>query len=171
MVNEQKKATVKEIENKLSSTEGFVVTDYRGLTVQQLIELRRKLREQEVEYKIYKNRLVKVAVKNLNMEEMEFMLTGPTAIAFCKQNPAEATKILAGFAKKAGQPKLKGGWLEGRVFDSKAMFAIANLPSREELLSRVVGNMKAPISSLVNVLSASIRNLAVVLRAIADQQK
>ena len=136
----------------------------------QATELRRKLREAGVEFKVLKNTLTAIAAKKL-IRRVDLLLVGPTAIAFGYDDPVAPAKVLSEFAKTNPALELKGGLLEGKVLDVAGVKALADLPSREELLSQVLRGMQAPISGLVNVLQGTIRNLVYALDAVRKQKE
>ena len=167
----EKVAVVEEIKDRLSKAQGIILADYRGLTVAQATELRRKLREAGVEFKVLKNTLTAIAAKEVGYEGLISLLVGPTAIAFGYDDPVAPAKVLSEFAKPNPALELKGGLLEGKVLDVAGVKALADLPSREELLSQVLRGMQAPISGLVNVLQGTIRNLVYALDAVRKQKE
>jgi len=167
----EKVAIVDEIKDKLSRAQGVILADYRGLTVMQATELRRKLREAGVEYKVLKNTLTAIAAREAGFEDLTSLLVGPTAIAFGYEDPVAPAKVLSEFAKTNPVLELKGGLLEGRVLDVEGVKALAALPSREELLSQVLRGMQGPIAGLVNVLQGTIRNLVYALDAVRKQKE
>ena len=166
----EKEAVVAEVQEKLKKAAAAVLTEYRGLSVQDLAELRRDLRAQGVEYKIYKNTLAKRAADQAHLAGLHEHLTGPTAIAFGYDDPIAAAKLVSAFSKKHSALSIKGGLLDGRVIDAASMRALANLPSREVLLAKVVGLLQSPISGLATVLNGPIRGLAVALGQVAEQK-
>ena len=165
----EKVAVVTEVRDRLGSAAGALLTEYRGLTVSEMARLRRSLREAGGEYKVYKNTLVRFAVRDLGLDELEELLTGPTAIAFVDGDPAAVAKALRDFSR--GNPHLvvKGGLLGGNVLDAQRAGALAELPSREVLLSRLAGGLAAPMQQLAGLLQALPRNLAYGLKALVDQ--
>lgn len=158
-VLEEKQQLVAEISEKLRDSASTIVADYRGLSVSQVTELRKQLREQNVEYTVLKNTLARRAADAAELSDLHAYLTGPTAIAFSKDDVVAAAKVLSGFAKKNEHLKVKGGVVEGKVVDAKQISALADLPSREGLLSM-----------LLSVLQAPVRNLALAVKAVADQK-
>lgn len=171
MARLEKETIVKELKDKFKKAKGAILSDYRGLNVQELANLRRDLREQGVEYKVYKNTLIRIATETDAFKEIHAYLTGPTAVAFSYDDPIFTAKLLASFAKKHKALALKGGIIEGRVIDAKAVQLLVSLPSREELLAKMVGLLKSPVSSLVNVLNSPLQGLAVALKKIAAQKE
>lgn len=156
---EQKKAIVAEIAEKLSQSKSTIVTDYRGLNVKQVNELRKKLREAGVEYKVLKNTLTRRATEQVGLTELDQYLTGPTAIAFSNEDVVAPAKILHTFAKENKALEIKGGVVEGKVVGLEEIKALADLPSREGLLSM-----------LLSVLQAPIRNFALAVKAVAEKE-
>ena len=166
MARPEKEATVSEMREKFTRAVGVVLADYRGLNVGEVTDLRKKLRDSNVEYRVVKNTLSALAAKEAKIEGMDSMLEGPTAYAFGYQDPVAPAKILAEFAKTHKNLELKGGLLNGEVISLEKVKALADLPGREELLARVVGSMSAPMTSFARVLSAPIRNLGYALEAL-----
>jgi large subunit ribosomal protein L10 len=165
-----KVAVVNEVRDRLSSSDGAILTEYRGLNVSELADLRRSLRAAGGQYKIYKNTLVRFAVRELGLEDLEEMLLGPTAIAFVDGDAAAVAKSLRDFAR--GNPNLiiKGGVLGETILSAKDASALAELPSREQLLAQLAGAMAAPLQQMAGLLKALPQNFAYALRALADQQ-
>ena len=165
-----KVAVVDEVRQRLSSSSGAILTEYRGLKVGELAALRRSLRDAGGQYKIYKNTLVRFAVRELGLDELEAMLTGPTAIAFVDGDAAAVAKSLRDFAR--GNPSLviKGGVLGETILSAKDASALAELPSKERLLAQLAGAMAAPLQQMAGLLKALPQNFAYALRAVAEQQ-
>ncbi|MEW6663230.1 MAG: 50S ribosomal protein L10 [Bacillota bacterium] len=168
---QKKEAAVAELRQHLQESPLAVLTDYRGLNVKAITSLRVELRQAGIEYKVVKNTLTGLAAKELGLQGLDPYLEGPTAIAFSSKDPVAPAKILLNFAKTNKQLQIKAGLLEGRVIDPDGVKALADLPSREELLGKVLGGMKAPMYGLVNVLSAPMRNLVYVLEAVRKQKE
>lgn len=167
---EEKQAAVEAIKESLSSAQVSVLTDYRGLTVAEISELRKKLREAGIEFKVVKNTLTWRAAQEIGLQDLEGYLEGPTAIAF-GPDPVSPAKLLSEFAKAHKALEIKGGVLEGSVIPVDKVKALAELPSKEQLLGQIVSAMQAPISGLVNVLQAPIRNLAYAVDALRAQKE
>lgn len=157
---EAKQAVVQEIADKFKSAASVVVVDYRGLTVAQVTELRKQLREAGVELKVYKNTLVRRATTEVGHEELNEVLTGPNAIAFSAEDVVAPARIINKFAKENEQLEIKAGLIEGAYASVEEIKALAELPSREGLLSM-----------LLSVLQTPIRNLALVTKAVAEQKE
>lgn len=171
MARPEKVAIVNEIEERLSKVQGAVVADYRGLNAGEMTALRKELRESGIEFKVLKNTLTILAAEKLEMDDLIPLLSGPTAFAFGYDDPVTAAKILSEFAKKNRNLEIKGGILEGRVLDPAGVGNLADLPSREVLLSMVARAMQGPMAGMVNVLQGNIRNLVYALEAVRKQKE
>jgi len=168
---EEKKEIVRGISEKMKNSKTMILTDYRGLTVQEDTELRAALRKAGVEYKVVKNTLARIAAKENGLDELEKFMEGPTAIAVSETDPVAPAKVLYEFAKKNEKLTLKVGVLEGKIIDIDGIKALAELPSKEELVAKTLGSLNAPIAGFVNVLNANIRGLVIALNAIAEKQQ
>lgn len=154
---ENKKLVVEEIKEKFSTAKSAVLVDYRGLTVEEATELRSKFREAGVDYKVYKNNLVKLAIKDTAFEPLSQDLTGPNAIAFGIEDAVVPAKIVKEFAKSHKALELKSGVVEGNYCNLEQIIQIADLPSKEVLIGRFLGSVKAPISNFAYFLSNLIK--------------
>ena len=150
---ELKQPIVAEISELLNGAASAVVVDYRGLTVEQDTQLRKKLRDSEVSYKVYKNTMSRFAVKGTEFEALVPHLEGPTALAVSKTDATAPARVLADFAKTADKLELKAGVVEGTYYDEKGIQVIATIPSREVLLGRLLGSMQSPIANFARVLN------------------
>lgn len=157
---EQKKQIVDEISEKLKTSVSTIVVDYRGLNVSELTELRKQLREAGIEFKVYKNSMARRAAEAAELAGLNESLTGPNAIAFSNDDVVAPAKILNDFAKKHEALEIKTGVIEGNLATVEEIKALADLPSREGLLSM-----------LLSVLQAPMRNLALVTKAVAEQKE
>lgn len=155
-----KQETVDVVTAKLRESVTIVVADYRGLTVAQVTELRKQLREAGVEFQVLKNSIVRRATAAAELSELDEILVGPTAIAFSAEDAIAPAKILSDFAKKNDALKVKGGVVEGKVVGVDQIKALADLPSREGLLSM-----------LLSVLQAPVRNFALAVKAVAEKEE
>ncbi|WP_114572181.1 50S ribosomal protein L10 [Exiguobacterium flavidum] len=155
-----KSGLVTEIAEKMQASVGTIIVDYRGLTVEEVTELRKQLRDAGVEFKVYKNGLLRRAAAQNGLEGLDEVFTGPTAVAFSNEDVVAPAKILNTFSKDHKALELKGGIIEGKVSSLEDVKALAELPSREGLLSM-----------LLSVLQAPIRGLAVATNAIAEQKE
>ena len=149
---ELKQPIVEEIKANLQDAKSAVIVDYRGLTVEQDTRLRKELREAGVIYKVYKNTMINFAVKGTEFEELSKHLEGPTAIAISKEDATAPARILFNFAKNAPKLELKAGVVDGAYYDEKGIQVIATIPSREELLSKLLGSMQSPITNFARVI-------------------
>lgn len=149
---ELKKPVVEEISELLNGAATAVVVDYRGLTVAQDTELRKQLREAGVVYKVYKNTMINFAIKDTEFADLAQHLEGPTAIAVCKDDATAAARVLAKFAKTAEALEIKGGVVDGVYYDAAGIGQIASIPSREVLLSKLLGSMQSPITNFARVI-------------------
>ena len=149
---ELKKPIVEEISELLNGAATAVVVDYRGLTVAQDTELRRELREAGVVYKVYKNTMINFAIKGTEFEDLAQHLQGPTAIAVCKDDATAAARVIYKFAKNAEALEVKGGIVDGTYYDEAGLKKLANIPSREVLLSKLLGSMQSPITNFARVI-------------------
>jgi large subunit ribosomal protein L10 len=172
-VTQEKIQTVADIKEKLSTTKGAVLTNYRGLTVAQDTKLRRKLREAGVEYRVFKNTMTRIAAKEAGIEGLDPYLEGPTAIAISYTDPVAPAKVISEFVKenKLQALEVKAGLVEGKVIDANGVKALSNLPPREVLIAQVLAGFQAPIAGFVNVLSGTMRNLVYALEAVRKQKE
>ncbi|MDI6602450.1 MAG: 50S ribosomal protein L10 [Thermoanaerobacteraceae bacterium] len=165
---EQKSQIVEDLKNDFQKAQSVILTDYRGLTVEDEAALRKKFREAGAKYEVIKNTLAGLAAKEVGLEGLDSFLAGPTAAAFGYDDPVLPAKILAGYAKDHEQIKIKGGIVNGRVIGIDEVKALAELPPREELIAKMLGSMQAPISGLAGSLSGIIRKLLYALNAVAE---
>ena len=150
---ELKQPIVDEIAALFDGAASAVIVDYRGLTVEQDTILRKQLREAGISYKVYKNTLIKRAAEGTAFAALDADLEGPTALAVSKTDATAPARVLAKFAKTANQLELKAGVVEGTYYDQKGIQVIATIPSREELLGKLLGSIQSPISNLARVLN------------------
>ena len=166
----EKVAVVDEVKSRLSSSSAALLTEYRGLKVGELAELRRTLRKAGGDYKIYKNTLVRFAVRDLGLDIDEKTLTGPTAIAFIEGDAAAVAKALRDYARTNANLVLKGGVLGSKALTVEETRALADLPSRDVLLAQLAGALQAPLTTFAGLLQALPRNMAYGLKALIDQK-
>ncbi|MBQ6998509.1 MAG: 50S ribosomal protein L10 [Clostridia bacterium] len=157
-VLEQKKTTVAELIEKLKSAQAGVLVDYRGLTVSEDTELRRKFREAGVDYTVVKNTLTRFAAKEVGLDELDGVLHGPTSLAISDSDPVAPAKIISDFAKGNDKVEIKAGFLDGKVISLDEIKTLANTPSRETLIAKIMGSLNAPVSNLVRTLQALVDN-------------
>jgi large subunit ribosomal protein L10 len=163
---ETKKQVVAEVTEKFSNAKSVIITDYRGLTVAEVTELRSRLRAQGVEYRVIKNTLLKIAAKDAGIEGAEEYFQGPTAVAYGLEDAVAPAQVLSKFIKEYKKMEIKGGILEGKVIGFDEVKALADLPPREILLGQVASVFQAPIAGLVNVLQGPIRKLGYALEEV-----
>ena len=149
---ELKKPIVEEIVENIKDAQSVVLVDYRGLTVEQDTQLRKQLREAGIIYKVYKNTMMNFAFKGTDFESLTPHLEGPSAIAVSKEDATAPARVLAKFSKTAPALELKGGVVEGVYYDAKGIGSIATIPSREELLSKLLGSIQSPITNFARVM-------------------
>jgi large subunit ribosomal protein L10 len=149
---ELKQPIVQAIASEIEGAQSVVLVDYRGLTVAQDTELRKQLREAGVTYKVYKNTMMKRAFEGTEFEGLEGCLEGPSAIAISKDDATAPARIICNFAKDAPALELKGGVVEGTVYDIAGLTELSKIPSREVLLSRLLGSMQSPIANFARVI-------------------
>lgn len=150
---ELKQPIVAEISEAIKDAQSVVLVDYRGLTVEQDTNLRKELREAGVGYKVYKNTMMNFAFKGTNYESLAPFLEGPSAMAYSTTDATAPARILAKFAKTADKLEIKAGVVEGIIYDAKGMQSIAQIPSREELLSKLLGSIQSPITNFARVMN------------------
>jgi large subunit ribosomal protein L10 len=167
---QQKKEVVQGLAEKIKASKAMIFADYRGLTVEQDTELRTALRKAGIDYKVVKNTLTRFAMNENGITGIDSYLNGPTAMAASETDPVAPAKVLAEYAKKFDKLELKVGVVEGKIIDIEGIKALAELPSREVLIARVLGGFNAPISGFVNVLNANLTGLVVALNAVAEQK-
>jgi len=170
MLRSQKEALLDEIKSLLVAHDDMFVSDYRGLTVAELKELRGSLRESGGSMHVLKNTLTRRAAAETGREALTELLNGPTAVTFCGDDPVAAAKALSDFARKHDSLVVRGGLLQGQIIDAAGVKALATMPPREILLGQVVGTMAAPISGLVTVLQGTLAGFVRALAQIADQK-
>ena len=149
---ELKQPIVAEISEVIKDAQSVVLVDYRGLTVEEDTALRKQLREAGVNYKVYKNTLMNFAFKGTDFESLAPYLNGPSAIAVSTEDATAPARVIAEFAKKAKNLEIKAGVVEGDLYDAKGMEAIAAIPSRDVLISKLLGSLQSPISNFARVI-------------------
>lgn len=170
MNREEKAAAISELNEGIGQATNAFLIEFKGITVPQVTELRKQVRETNSEYVVVKNTLALIAVKDSPLTALKDAFVGPTAIAFNKTDAVVLAKTLTKFAKDVPAVTFKGAMLNGQIVPADQIQAIANLPSREELIAKLLYLMQHPIRGLATVLAANIRNFAVVLDQIAKQK-
>lgn len=170
MPTSEKQRLIAEVKDRLASSGGVIMADYRGLTVKEMRLLRTSLREAGAEITVYKNSLAQIAIRELDMPNMDEFLEGPTAFVFTPEDPVISAKALLTFAKEHKVFSFKGGLIDGQVVSADAVKAIASLPSREELLAKLMGTMLNPLRNFMAMANAPVGAFARTLQAVADQK-
>lgn len=170
MARPEKVDEVTQLEAKLKRASAVILTDFRGLTVGEISTLRGKLREAGVEYRVVKNRLLGIAGKTAGIDGLTPFLEGPTAAAFTPSDPVAAAKIIQEFIRQTRKLAVKGSIVAGHVYDEAHTKALADLPSRQQLLAQVLSGIAAPLVGLASVLSGLPRNLVYALDQLRQQR-
>ena len=165
-----KEATVAELREELANARTMIVSEYRGLTVKEIAEIRRSLRKQDVTYRVIKNRLMRIAADGAVGEALSPLLTGPTAIAFGTDEAGTAKAVLDATRPYNRVVRITGGVLGDRAIDADAVTRLATLPPREVLLAKLAGGMQAPVGTLASLFAAPLRNLGYALAQVAEQK-
>ena len=167
---EAKKLVVEEIKQKIQDSKSVVLVKFNGLTVAEDTELRREFRKNNVEYKVLKNTLIKIAFNDLGITDFDEDLNGPTSVAFGADETGASKVIIDAVKKYDKKVSVKSAFVDGAKVDEAGVKELAAMPSKEELIAKMLGSMQAPISNFVGVLSAMPRGLVVALNAIAEQK-
>jgi large subunit ribosomal protein L10 len=170
MLREEKDAVIAEVQQLLTDTENLFVSDYRGLTVEELAELRGKLRQSGASFKIVKNTLGGIAADRSGRITVKELLAGPTAVTFCGEDLVGAAKALSDFAKTHPQLVMRGGVLDASLIDPDGVKVLASLPPRDVLIAQVVSTMAAPMTGLVTVLQGTISGFVRALDQVVQQR-
>ncbi len=170
-VKEEKKQAVQELKEKLEKSRVLILTNYRGLKVDEINELRNQLQENGIEYKVVKNTLTRIATTEAGKDELNSYLEGPVAIAFSEDDPVVPSKVLTNYAKKNNNLEIKGGMLAGNIIDVANIRAIAELPPRDVLLGKVVGGMQAPVYGMAYAMQGLLLKTVYALKAISQQKE
>lgn len=172
MPNENNVNSLEIIREKVSNASAIYFTDFVGLSVQETNALRSEFHKADIEYRVLKNTLVNIAVKEQGYEGLESVLKGPTALAFGHEDPTAPARVIKEFLKKEGKakekPAVKGLVFEGRVMDASYYVKLANLPNKEELLAKLLGGLQSPMQNTLSVLQAPMRNLVGVLTSLKE---
>lgn len=170
-VKEKKQAVVDELSRKLGTAKAFYLADFTGLNVKKVTELRKRLRNAGVEYLVVKNTLAERALETLDLPDITAYFKGPTAVVIGNQDPVQAAKVLADFAKENdNKPAMKAGIVERRAVSSKDIDRLAKLPPRAQLLAELAGLMQAPMAQMLFVLQAKLQETVGLLEALKEQK-
>lgn len=171
MPTEEKRESVAILSRKMSEAKSIFLADFTGVDVESVTRLRRSLRGASIEYQVVKNRLAKLAVEDAGLEGLADFLKGPTALAFALEDPVAPAKILQQFIDDGGSLAIKSGYLDGQVLTADRVVELSKLPSREELLSKVVGSVQSPVYGLGFTLTGLLRSVIGALSAIEEQKR
>ena len=171
MPSEQNVRKVEDLASRLEGVDNIYLTDFTGLNVTDMSELRANLREAGVDYFIAKNTLLKLASEKAGMADINPFLAGPTAIAIGREDPIAPAKVIAEYSRKTEKPKFKTALIDGTLMDPGEIARLAKLPPREVLLAQIMGAMKSPIVSFTNLCAAPLRRFMVVLNEITKQKE
>jgi len=167
--NVENTESVAELKERFAGVQTAVLTEYRGLTVRQLSDLRKQLKGASAEYKVVKNRLARIAIKDSALDGLGKHLTGPTGVAYTRHDPVSVAKALQAFVKNNPALTIKVGVVEGKVLEPAALKSLADLPSKEALRAQLVGALQGPMSKLVTLLTAVQGELVRVIEARSKQ--
>ncbi len=170
MPKQEKIDAVIDVKLRASRAKSIVVTDYRGLTVAEMTDLRTRLRNENVEFKIVKNRLAKIGLQEAGLPAMDEFLKGTTAIAFATKDPISPAKVLAAYAKENEKLKIIGGQMDNEILDKSTLMILSQMPSREVLLSRLVGSLASPVQKLAFGLNQVVCKVVYAFDAVARQK-
>jgi large subunit ribosomal protein L10 len=170
MPTARKEAAVKELRDRLAASHNLFLTDYAGLTVEEITKLRGELRKDGSTYAVVKNTLFRIAAGDL-AKQLESFLAGPTGIVFAGEDPVAPAKALKTFTDATKKVAVKAAYIDGHLVDAKQVATLASLPSRQELVAKLVGSLASPLRGLVTVLSGNQSGLVRVLNAIREQKE
>lgn len=174
MVQAYKEDLVYELKTRLKDAKAIILVDYKGINIEEVNALRNRLRNAGVDYFVQKNTLIKIALHDLGINDLDEYLVGPTAVAVCKNDEVAPAREISKFVKEVmeekGFPSFKIGLVNGGILTAAQVTALAKLPSREELLSRLIGSMNSPLSGFVGVLQGIIRQFVYTVDAVAKQK-
>ena len=172
MPNAHKELVISDLREIIAQSKGAILTDYRGLTVAEVTNLRKKLRAVDAEYHIVKNTLFKIAVGDQAGADLDTLLSGPTAIAFAKGDVVPTSKAVVDFLTALKKPdiKLKGGYIDGKLYDVASVTALSKLPPKEQIIAQLLGSLQAPASNLVGTLDSILSEFIRTIDAVAQHQ-
>lgn len=171
-VDRQTKAkAIEDIKKDICESTVAVVTDYRGLTVEEITDIRRKLQEKGAEYVVVKNTLAKIAIKDTPFEGLSDFLKGPTAVVLGKQDQVEPVKVIQEYAKKSKKMEIRGGLIDGSALDVEGVKQLADTPSREELYAKMLGSINSPARGIACCVNGVTEQLVRVMEAVRKQKE
>jgi large subunit ribosomal protein L10 len=167
---EQKKKIIKDMVSKIKEAKSVVFSDFKGVKVKDLTELKKELRKEEIDFKVSKKTLINLAFKEAGIEVNTKTMEGQVAVSISSKDEVAPAKIISNFSKKNENLKILGGVLEKKVMNIEEVKSLAKLPGKEELLAKLVGTLQAPISGFVNVCAGNIRGLVQVIKSISESK-
>ncbi|GAK58993.1 50S ribosomal protein L10 [Candidatus Vecturithrix granuli] len=171
MIKSEKQAIIERLQERFQDSAAAICVEFRGVNVEKVTRFRRELQQSAGEYQVVKNTLAKRAIRATRFQALDPLLSGPTGIVFCPTDVAAAAKVVTKFVEDTnGAFAIKGGVVDGALFDAKGIQQVATLPPRQELLARLVAGLQSPISGLVGALQGVIREYVFTLQAVADQR-
>lgn len=171
MIKTEKQEVIERLHEQFKSSSSAICVEFRGVGVEKVTELRRAIQKASGEYQVVKNTLAKRALEDTVFQELGQFLVGPTGIVFCSEEAAESAKVLSKFVDDTnGAFQIKGGIVDGAVFDADGIKKVATLPPRQELLAQLVSSLQSPISGLVGTLQGIMREFVYTVQAIADKK-
>ncbi len=171
MPKEDKAKVVEELKEKLTRSKSFFLTDFTGLNVEEITDLRKEFRVNKVDYRITKNTLIELATRDLSLDPIREYLDGPTGMAFSYEDPVVPAKVLYKFNRKLDKPKIKAFWVEGKFFKGDELERLARLPAKEILYAQIIATLESGISNLVGTLEGILRELVGTVEAMAKTKK
>lgn len=166
-----KNEKIQEIKKSIENAKVAIVTDYRGYTVSEITDLRRQLQKESADYTVVKNTLAKIAIKGTPFESLESYLQGPNAVAFGFGDQVAPAKVITQFIKKAKKGQIIGGVIDGKPLTPKEVQQLAELPSKEELIAKILGSLNSPASGLVMAMSGVARSLVIAMEEVRKQKE
>jgi len=170
MAKQEKEKIIEELKKKFEKSKIFFLTDFTGLKVREITQLRKSFREKGVEYKVVKNTLIRLAAENKAYSPITNYLEGPTGIVFGYDEPTLPAKILYDFQRKTEKPKTRVFWMEGKIYEGGKLKELATMPSKEQLLAALMGSLNSPLANFVGTLSGVLRNFIGTLEAVAKSK-
>jgi large subunit ribosomal protein L10 len=167
----EKQDIVERLKEQFQGSASVICVNFRGINVEKMTQFRRQIQETSGKYQVDKNTLTRRAIAETEFQELSQCMVGPTGIVFCPEDPMESAKVITKFVNETGGAlQIKGGIVDGTVFDAKGIEQVSKLPSRQELLTQLVSSLQAPISGLVGTLEGVTREFVYTLQAIADDK-
>ncbi len=168
MLRPEKERVVSQLKDRLTQAKSLFLTDFTGLNVGEMTELRRGFRKKNVEYSVAKNSLIRLAIQNTDFEDVSEYLQGPTGLVFGYDESTAPAQVLYEFQKRTEKPKVRVFWMEGQLFGEEELKRLARLPSRKELLAQILMSVDTPVSNLVGTLHGVLRNLIGLIDALRE---